>query len=570
MDCHNTVKSAEHEPGLPAVNCGSCHEDVQNQYAQSIHAVSLDDKNIVPAKCKNCHGSHYVLPSSDPESGTFPQNIAGTCGACHSNPALMALLGVRGASPVIGYQQSVHARILREDPARGAPTCINCHGSHSIFIMSDPRSSFNKLNRAETCGTCHHQEKEEYLKSIHWRAVQRGHFESPTCNDCHGEHQIESPQDAGAITNRLNLSSQVCAKCHSSQAMMSRFGLDAERFASYMRTYHGLALLKGSPDAASCISCHETHAIREKTSAESSINPLNLQKTCGKCHDNVSAEFITIDVHPRNIQSRNPIAFYARQIYIWLIVLLISSMVIHNLIILVNYLHQKRQMRKQSRLYQRFQPFEVYQHMLLLLSFITLAATGFALKFPDAFWVRWLVALGMSESVRSVIHRIAAVVLVASSVVQLCYFIFNSRGRKEFILLRPQISDLSGFWQNMKYYLGLSKNKPQFGRWDYTEKVEYLALIWGTAVMALTGFVLWFPEFFMNFLPSWIFETSEVIHYFEALLATLAIFVWHWFFVLFHPEKYPMNMTWLDGKISEEELQHHHPLEYEELKGREE
>jgi cytochrome b subunit of formate dehydrogenase len=171
----------------------------------------------------------------------------------------------------------------------------------------------------------------------------------------------------------------------------------------------------------------------------------------------------------------------------------------------------------------------------------------------------------MTESLRSSLHRIAAVVLITISIVQLVYFIVHRQGRKELAALRPQISDLSGFWQNMKYYLGLSDQRPGFGRWDYTEKAEYLALIWGTAVMAFTGLVLWFPEFFMNYLPTWMFETSEVIHYFEAWLATLAIFIWHWFFVIYHPERYPMNLTWLDGKISEEELRHHHRQEYEAI-----
>lgn len=562
VDCHSTVKSLEHDPDLPSVNCGSCHENEQQVFAQSIHATSAGAKNIFPAQCKDCHGSHYVLAATDSASTIFPLNMAVTCGKCHLDPRVIAYLGYQGDGPVAGYQQSIHARILREDPARGAPTCTNCHGSHAIYIMSDPRSSFNKLNRSETCGHCHQQVKAEYLQSIHWRAVQRGHFESPTCNDCHGEHKIQSPQELDAITNRLNLSSQICAKCHSSPAMMARFGLDAERFASYNRTYHGLAILKGSADAANCTSCHETHAIREQSSAGSSVNPVNLQKTCRKCHDNISQEFSSIAVHPKNLAERNPVAFYARSVYMWLIIVIIGSMVLHNLIILVSYIHKKRQARKQDRLYRRFRAFEVYQHFLLIFSFFILVITGFALKFPDAGWVRLLVSAGMTESVRSLLHRIGAIVLISISLIQLVYFLFHRQGRKEISALRPQISDLTGFWQNMKYYLGLTKQRPRFDRWDYTEKAEYLALIWGTAVMAFTGLILWFPEFFMNFLPTWMFETSEVVHYFEAWLATLAIFIWHWFFVIYHPEKYPMNLTWMDGKISEDELRHHHPEEY--------
>ena len=130
----------------------------------------------------------------------------------------------------------------------------------------------------------------------------------------------------------------------------------------------------------------------------------------------------------------------------------------------------------------------------------------------------------------------------------------------------PRASDISGFWHNMKFHLGKVEKSPKFDRWDYTEKAEYLALIWGTAIMVITGLVLWFPEFFMGFLPAWMFEVSEIIHYFEAWLATLSIIIWHWFLVIYHPEKYPMSLTWMNGKVSEEELKHHHPLEYEELK----
>ena len=98
------------------------------------------------------------------------------------------------------------------------------------------------------------------------------------------------------------------------------------------------------------------------------------------------------------------------------------------------------------------------------------------------------------------------------------------------------------------------------------EKAEYLALIWGIILMSLSGLILWFPEFFIYYLPVWSFETAEVIHYYEAWLATMAILAWHWFFVIFHPGVYPMNLTWTDGKISEREMKKEHRLEYKRMK----
>jgi len=539
IDCHSTIEDVEHEESLAKVDCGMCHDTALEEYSGSIHNGSHEGEYPEMASCVNCHGYHYVLSSDNPESLTYVTNIESTCANCHSDPDVIKTIGLRGEGPAVAYHNSIHEKILREEPEKGAPTCVSCHGSHAIYFMSDPRSSFNKLNRAETCGNCHHTEKEEYKQSIHWRALQRGHFESPTCNDCHGEHGIQSPQEEDAATNRLNLSSQVCANCHASQAMMKRFGLDHEQFLTYMKTYHGLALLKGSPDAANCTSCHEIHAIREHTSEESSVHPSNLTTTCGKCHDDVSADFIKIAVHPKDMKSRNPVAYYAEIIYITLIIVVVGGMLIHNVILLSFYIRKKRHSIKSGRTFQRFQPFEVYQHMLLITSFFALLITGFALKFPDALWVQWLVSIGMTEEIRSVSHRVAAVILVIISMVQMGYFIFHRKGRKEISELMPVVSDITGFWKNMKYHLDLSEEKPDF--------------------------VLWFPAFFMAYLPSWGFEVSEVIHYFEAWLATLAIVIWHWFLVIYHPEKYPMSLTWMDGRITEEEMKHHNILEYEEL-----
>jgi cytochrome b subunit of formate dehydrogenase len=441
-------------------------------------------------------------------------------------------------------------------------TCTDCHGSHKVLSALQPEAELNVLNISKTCGKCHESDAEEYHESIHWFSLEHGHYESPTCTDCHGEHEIENPHgDPDAATLK---STEICASCHSSETLMNRFGLDHRRLDSYMKSYHGLAALKDSPEAATCTSCHEVHAIRTQSDSTSSVHASNLVATCGKCHDEPTEAFVNIDVHPVDQKSRNPIAFLFKNLYTWMIILTIGGMVAHNIIIVVHHVRERRKLKQGSVLYQRFQPFEVYQHMLLFLSFATLVVTGFALKFPEAGWVQILLKIGLDEGLRSLLHRIAAVVMVIISVVQLFYFLFSKKGRRDMLALVPKIEDFTHFAQNMGYHLGFSKKHPQYGRYDYTEKAEYLALIWGILVMGVTGFILWFPEFFFKFLPSWLFETAEVIHYYEAWLATLAILVWHWFFVIFHPEKYPMNTTWTDGKITIDELKEHHPAEYEE------
>lgn len=108
--------------------------------------------------------------------------------------------------------------------------------------------------------------------------------------------------------------------------------------------------------------------------------------------------------------------------------------------------------------------------------------------------------------------------------------------------------------------------KPLFERFGYIEKAEYWALVWGVIVMAVTGFIMWFDNYFMGQLTKLGWDISRTIHFYEACLATLAILAWHFYFVLFNPDIYPMSTAWLTGKISEEEMADEHPLELEKLK----
>ena len=567
-DCHQDLEKYPHEAGAEKVDCGFCHDDVQEKYAKSVHGLMPQTKGtdgVRSATCKDCHGTHDILASDDPESRIFKGNVAATCAACHSRPDVLKHLGLGRLNPSKDYEASVHARAVKADPKSKAPTCSDCHGAHEIYGTQDPRSAFSPLNVPGLCGRCHEKEGTEYKESIHWSAVERGHFESPVCNDCHEEHGIQRPSDPRAPTSRLKQSSRLCAGCHSQEQLMARFGLDARRFESYMDTYHGLAVLAGSPDAAVCTSCHEVHAIRSSLDPKSSVHPDHLEKTCGKCHDKVTEAFVKIPVHPVDTRTRNPIAFWVQKLYILLIVAVVGGMLLHNAVILFFYIRNKYRKEKECGLIRRFQPFEVVQHVLLVLSFFTLAVTGFALQFHDAFWVEWLEGAGLAEPVRALLHRIAGVVLVAVSCIQLLYLLGTRWGRRDVRALIPTFQDMKDFILNMKYHLGLDKRHPRYGRFDYTEKMEYIALIWGVIVMAATGAILWFPEFFAPYMPLWGFEVAKIVHLCEAILAVLAIVVWHWFFVIFHPDTYPLNFTMVHGKICESRLKEHHPLEFAEI-----
>jgi cytochrome b subunit of formate dehydrogenase len=268
-----------------------------------------------------------------------------------------------------------------------------------------------------------------------------------------------------------------------------------------------------------------------------------------------------------------PAAFWTRRLYLWLIALTIGFMLLHNGADFARKL--ARTLRVQAgrvaphahavgRWFERMTLVERIQHALLAISFFTLVYTGFALKFPEAYPFAWLARLESGYAWRSIVHRVAAVVMVAVSLVHVGY-LFTARGRNVFAALRPALSDAGEMLHNTLHLFGLRPDAPRFGRFSYIEKAEYWALIWGTIVMAATGFLLWFENPALRVLPKWVLDLATVIHYYEAWLAFLAIVVWHLYQNIVNPDVYPMNWTWLTGTIPGWQMQHEHPREYERL-----
>jgi len=138
-------------------------------------------------------------------------------------------------------------------------------------------------------------------------------------------------------------------------------------------------------------------------------------------------------------------------------------------------------------------------------------------------------------------------------------------GRRNFWELLPRPKDVTDFFQMLRYFLGKSDEKPRFGRFSYVEKFDYWAVYWGMVIMIGSGLILWFLETSLRFLPKFAADIAREAHSDEGLLATLAIIIWHFYNVHLNPENFPMNWTMFTGKLSEEEMRRHHPLEHEEL-----
>jgi cytochrome b subunit of formate dehydrogenase len=191
--------------------------------------------------------------------------------------------------------------------------------------------------------------------------------------------------------------------------------------------------------------------------------------------------------------------------------------------------------------------FERVQHAALVASFLVLAWTGFALKYPGQWWARPLLLWESSWPVRSWIHRVAAVVFIAVSVVHLISLLVNRRLRMHWKELLPRRADMTQALHNMAYNLGLQSTKPQRSSHSYIEKAEYWAVVWGAIVMAASGLLLWANNLMLSWLPKQWLDVATGVHFYEAILASLAIVVWHFYSAIFDPDVYPMDTTWFSG-----------------------
>ena len=560
VDCHTDIKAFPHDPTPVMPVCATCHADEQTAYDHGVHAAGAKAGNTHVAKCQDCHGSvHEILPSSDPKSKVARANIPQTCGNCHGQKFVMASGGISSA-PFTSYQESVHGKAVAAGSDKAA-VCTDCHGEHDILSAVDPKSPINKYNVPNTCAKCHNNVKQEYVQSIHGQAIARGNWQAPVCTDCHGIHTIKAPNNPNSSVAAANVQN-TCGQCHASVGLSKEFGMPGGRVASYLASYHGMAQKMGFSTVANCASCHGVHNILPSSDPKSTINHANLAKTCGQCHPGASEKFISFQVHQDGTAKASfgdKVVSLISRFYVWMIVFVVGGMVLHNLIVFRKKLILHR--IGQPRILFRMTVGQRIQHMTLLISFFTLVLTGFALHYSSS----WLAAIFINELVRSYLHRIAGVVLIAVSLFHVWYVIKNPEGRQLIQDMLPDWKDLTDARDAFSYYLGFNNNRPMFGRFTYAEKMEYWALVWGMFVMASTGLMAWFKVAVSRFVPGWWVDAAITIHWYEAILATLAIIVWHFYGVIIDPETYPMNWAWYDGKMSIEHYEHEHPLDLQAI-----
>ncbi len=563
-ECHDAALSVKHPSNpLGAVQpkvCQDCHSDEFKAIAGSIHGRrATGDKAI--KDCMGCHDSlHRVRKEGDPASTLSPVNQIKTCGACHEE--MMA-----------NYERSEHAHaLLKSGLVVGAPSCSSCHGKHDIHPKTEAAATTNHANIPETCGKCHAGILREWQESAHgtlWKKDSNGKngssgkkgSDGPVCSNCHEPHAIKRT-DSAVVRNQV---ADRCGNCHE------------KVYASFHDSFHGKATALNNAKAAVCADCHTPHHNLPASDPRSSIHPANLAKTCGACHPNSNASFLSFDPHANPTDpTRNP---YVHWIWIGMTALLLGVFGffgLHDLLWLQRALVGKLRGEhvaahdKSGPYVRRFSGIQMATHVTIVTSFLLLAATGLPLKFATAPWAPGLMKLLGGAETASVLHRLMAIVTFGYfawhlGALALGWLVNKERGYfwgpRSMV---PQPRDILDLWAMVKYFLYLGP-RPKFDRFTYWEKFDYMGVFWGVAVIGISGLVLWMPTLATTVLPGWTLNAAYVIHSDEALLATGFIFLFHFFHTHLRPESFPMDTVVFTGRMPLETFKEERPLEYARL-----
>jgi len=410
VDCHNTLTEPEHPSKLPPAQCVSCHKEPAAQFEKSIHGMSHKMGSSDAASCKSCHGSHYMVPVKQADSPVFKFNLTKTCGTCHDDAKLTKDYRMGQTKAAGHYLDSIHGRALIKMGLVVAPTCNDCHGVHDIKRSVDKDSHTNHANIAKSCGKCHLGIEDTYNASVHGQLLAKGDKKGPVCTDCHSSHDIEKPATAHFKGN----SDQSCGKCHE------------DRLEHYRETYHGKAMALGQPnvasDVAACYDCHGHHDVYPVSDKRSRLSKENILGTCQQCHPGAGPKFTEYQPHANPLDKVNyPILNKVFWFMTSLLVGVFAFFGLHTAFWLFRsiylYLNDTKTFRAavvksnvDDETYTRFTPFERFLHMMMVTSFLALVITGMPLKFYYTDWAKVMFHLLGNAEVARTLHHYAAVV----------------------------------------------------------------------------------------------------------------------------------------------------------------
>ena len=325
----------------PLQTCTICHAkpDLEVVTAEGrIKSLYVDEKLLqtsVHAKksCKDCHHDVVEIPHREHK----PAKVQ--CTHCHyqGNPE-----GAPQSDAYLAYSASVHG----QEAAKGnpkAPRCQDCHGAHDVRHTKDPASHVAKKNVAETCGKCHVKIYGEYVNSIHGVALlQKNVPDAPACTDCHGEHAIYKKDDP-ASTVYVTRVAETCGKCHASENIVGKYGVDVEQVVTYADSFHGIAERFGAKTVANCASCHGVHDILPPDDPRSSVNLANIPRTCGKCHPGAGKNFARGKIHLNPDKPEAGVVFFVKWAFTLLTAGTMAALILHILLDLRKKMKTRRE-----------------------------------------------------------------------------------------------------------------------------------------------------------------------------------------------------------------------------------
>ena len=583
VDCHVDAAILPHEPRLNLGTCAqSCHQVESQAYAVSAHMESRANGSVTAPTCATCHGGHEILAVGRRQSQQHRLNSIFLCAECHTSHDSETPGGYDPETHMEAYFKSAHGRAVVKSGLVAAPTCVDCHAAHEVHPVDDERSPVHRDRVPDTCGGCHVGILEIYADSVHGELLAAGDEHAPVCTDCHRSHEIIRSDE---VEFKIH-SDERCGVCH--EDMLRR----------YRETFHGKALMLGRAGVASCFNCHGQHDIARLEDPEGPLAGRNKLETCRQCHPNAAGQFDSYIAHADHYDvEKYPALFWTFVVMTSIVVGTFLLFGVHTILWLARssqlYFKDRKAFRElrvkfttDEKQYVRFRPFERFLHVLVMISFLLLVATGMPLKFYDSGWAQTMVNWAGGLEATAQLHRFGAIItflyfgLHPGSLVKAMIRkrkSYRNPGTGRFSLGRlfrvvsgpdmpvPTLRDLKDFWAHQKWFFGRGP-RPEFDRWTYWEKFDYFAVFWGVAIIGLSGLIMWFPEAFTRVFPGWIINVALIVHSDEALLAAGFIFTFHFFNVHFRPEKFPIDPVIFSGRISETEMLHERKRWFDRLK----
>lgn len=563
-----------------------------------------------PEGCLTCHqyrglsrldkdGKKIEMFFIDPSHATGPHSRI-RCTGCHER-AEVEVFPHKPVTPVdctrtchLTTARNLETRFAHDRVHRMLETSV-----HTAKVLERSNELLGKpLEKGQArCLLCHDEPNFIPAGATGAKSAQRMEAPIQRCNVCHDD-QLQLPVDtrfnflhvhARTEPGRSNKDVvRVCATCHANDKIRAEFKL-SDAALSYLASFHGKATLLNN-ETASCLHCHvgeeqNVHVMLSHKTPGSSTHPDQLANTCRnpECHRSAGEQISSAAIH-LDLSRSSGIEWIIAVVFVGMILSTFGPSMVVTLLKLINiavgredpnhhrtlHLTQQLMSTEEGRLkLRRFTLHQRFQHWFLVLTFGTLVFTGFPMKFADRAWAAWVIQVfGGLTNVRWV-HRGTGLLLVIGFLYH-AFYIFNymRKTRKHTgdnwfkiffnlpLCLKPaDLMEMNGL---MLFLLGLKKTRPAGSRFTAEEKFEYFGVFWGTMLLGVTGFLMWFNADVSRWLPGRVLTVSNLVHSFEAFLALLHVGILHMATVIFSPVVFPISPAMFTGDTPAEEMAESH------------